>query len=329
MLLGIASAFAGRARSTILDMLTLEDLRMIRALGSVGSLAGAARQMDLTPPALTIRLRKLEERLGVALAIRGPRGMALTDEGRSLLDESIEVLRRIDSMPERISREAGAVTGHLRVVAPFGFGRAFMAPLVVKMRREHPSLTIALTLSDSPLRDAMEHDLVVHIGAIRDSSWVSHLLAPNGRVLCASPSLARALAPRLEDPMDLQHVECLCLRENDDDVTRWRFRSKALDPRGRPVQTMNIRVSGPLSSNDGEVVRHWALDGMGVAARSEWDVGPLIAAGRLVRLLPRWEMEPAPILALVPSRKGMSARVRSFIEAAKAAFDPPPWRTRG
>ena len=68
---------------------------------------------------------------------------------------------------------------------------------------------------------------------------------------------------------------------------------------------------------------------MGVAARSEWDVGPLIAAGRLVRLLPHWEMEPAPILALVPSRKGMSARVRSFIEAAKTAFDPPPWRTKG
>jgi len=311
-------------------MISLDDLRLMRALHDTGSLAASARLLDLTPPALTVRLKKLEDRLGVHLAVRGSRGVSLTDEGRRLYEEAAELLDRVESLPERVSGEAGAMTGHLRVVAPFGFGREYMAPIIRDLRVQHPSLTLALDLSDSPLRDAAGHDVVIHIGAIRDSSWIGHLLAPNKRILCASPKFVRALKHRPVDPADLQQMDCLCLRENDDDITRWRFAPATATARAPTQRPVTVRVGGPLSSNDGEVIRRWALEGLGIMARSEWDVAPLLDSGQLVQLLPAWELEPAPILALVPSRKGTSARLRGLIEAAKAALNPPPWhRARG
>ncbi|WCM93171.1 LysR family transcriptional regulator [Acidovorax sp. NCPPB 2350] len=308
-------------------MLDIDDLRMVRALGHAGSLAGAARLMDLTPPALTVRLRKLEDALGVHLAVRTARGIAFTDEGRRLLEESTEVLERIDALRERVAGGSQAPGGHLRVVAPFGFGRRHVARIVRDLHQRHPGLTVALTLSDNPLREAAANDVVVHIGAVKDSSWVGHLLAPNDRLLCASPGYARRAGAALTHPSQLERHACLCLRENDDDLVRWRFA-----PQGggaQPRKSVTVRVAGALSTNDGEVMTQWALAGLGIMARSEWDVGPLIASGRLVRLLPRWQMEPAPVMALVPSRKGLPARLRLFIDAAKAALDPVPWRLPG
>ncbi|MDA8454972.1 LysR family transcriptional regulator [Acidovorax sp. GBBC 3334] len=304
----------------------LDDLRMVRAIGHAGSLAGAARLMDVTPPALTVRLRKLEESLGVRLAVRTARGIAFTDEGRRLLDESAELLERFDALRERVAGESQALDGHLRVVAPFGFGRRHVARIVRELHQQHPQLGMALTLSDNPLREAAAHDVVVHIGTVKDSSWVGHLLAPNDRLLCASPGVARRLGSTLTHPAQLERHACLCLKENDDGLVRWRFLSApAAD--GTPRKSATVRVDGALTTNDGETMTQWALSGLGIMARSEWEVGPLIAAGRLVRLLPQWQMEPAPVMALVPSRKGLPARQRVFIEAAKAGLQPVPWRT--
>ncbi|AVT06591.1 LysR family transcriptional regulator [Paracidovorax avenae] len=308
-------------------MIELDDLRMVRALGSCGSLAGAARLLDLTPPALTVRLKRLEGSLGIHLAVRGARGITFTDEGRRLLEEAKDVLERVESLPGRIGSEAHAMAGRLRVAAPFGFGRQYMARIVRATHLAHPALAIALQLSEHPLRDAAAHDVVIHIGMPKDSSWIGHLLAPNDRLLCASPAFVRRLEAPLVHPSQLADQPCLCLAENDEDVTRWRFLPSSAGQEGpAPRKGLSVRVAGRLSSNDGTVVTQWALDGLGIVARSEWEAGPLIAEGRLVRLLPGWHMEAAPVMALTPVRNGVPARLRVFIEACRAALDPVPWR---
>lgn len=301
-------------------MLDLDDLRMMRALGGAGSLAAAARSLDLTPPALTTRLQRLEQALGVHLAVRGARGITLTDEGRRLVAEATDILARLDGLPQRVSGNARVVTGLLRVAAPFGFGREHITPIVRDLHRTHPQLQVSLRLSEHPMRDAADNDVVIHIGPLKDSSWITHALAPNARLLCASPAYARRLESRLTHPSQLQDHTCLCLKENEEDLTRWRFTHLA------DRQRVNVRVSGPLSSNDGAAVTRWALDGLGIMARSEWEAAPLIARGRLVQLLPDWAMDDAPILALTPTRHGASARLRVFIDACKAALQTAPWR---
>lgn len=305
-------------------MLQLEDMQLLRALGASQSLAAAARLLDLTPPAVTVRLQRIEERMGVRLATRAARGISLTDEGQRLVQEAIDILERIESIPSRISGEASGVSGHLRVVAPFGFGREYIAPLVRDLYRSHPNLAISLILVESPLAAAAGADVVISIGHIKGSSWVGHYLAPNDRFLCASPAFARTLS-KLKHPSELSLHAYLTLRENDEDVTRLRFTQH--DTAGKRIsKAVTVRLNSALSSNDGTVVRDWAMDGLGVVARSEWDCARLIAEGKLKRVLQAWRLEPAPVIALTPTRQGLTIRQRVFLEAAKQALDPAPWR---
>ncbi|KWC16272.1 LysR family transcriptional regulator [Burkholderia ubonensis] len=301
-------------------MLDLEDLRLVRAIGASRSLASAARLLDLTPPAVTIRLQRMEERLGARLAVRKSNGISLTDEGQRLYQEALDILERVEALPIHISGEHGEVQGTLRVVAPFGFGRKYVSRIVRDVQLAHPKLEISLHLSESPLTHASGADVVVHIGTLKSSSWVGYPLAPNERFLCASPAYAGRIKA-LNHPADLARYNCLCLRENDEDVPRWRF-SQEGDPRRSTV----IRVAGALSSNDGTVITEWALAGLGIVERSEWDVAPLLADGKLVRLLPDWRLPSAPVTALLPSRTGRSVRQRIFLETAKQFLSPPPWR---
>ncbi|AJX14120.1 LysR family transcriptional regulator [Burkholderia ubonensis] len=301
-------------------MLDLEDLRLVRAIGASRSLASAARLLDLTPPAVTIRLQRMEERLSARLAERKSNGVSLTDEGQRLYQEALDILERVEALPVHISGEHGEVQGTLRVVAPFGFGRKYVSRIVRDVQLAHPKLEISLHLSESPLTHASGADVVVHIGTLKSSSWVGYPLAPNERFLCASPAYARRIKA-LNHPADLARCNCLCLRENDEDVPRWRF-SQEGDSRRSTV----IRVAGALSSNDGTVITEWALAGLGIVERSEWDVAPLLADGKLVRLLPDWRLPSAPVTALLPSRTGRSVRQRIFLETAKQFLSPPPWR---
>ncbi|KVO35482.1 LysR family transcriptional regulator [Burkholderia ubonensis] len=310
----------GKARIKVREMLDLEDLRLVRAIGASRSLASAARLLDLTPPAVTIRLQRMEERLSARLAVRKSNGISLTDEGQRLYQEALDILERVEALPIHISGEHGEVQGTLRVVAPFGFGRKYVSRIVRDVQLAHPKLEISLHLSESPLTHAPGADVVVHIGTLKSSSWVGYPLAPNERFLCASPAYARRIKA-LNHPADLARCNCLCLRENDEDVPRWRF-SQEGDPRRSTV----IRVAGALSSNDGTVITEWALAGLGIVERSEWDVAPLLADGKLVRLLPDWRLPSAPVTALLPSRTGRSVRQRIFLETAKQFLSPPPWR---
>jgi DNA-binding transcriptional LysR family regulator len=306
-------------------MIELEDMRLFRALGVSSSLAAAARLLDLTPPAVTLRLQRLEERMGVSLATRAARGISLTTEGQRLVQEAVEIMERIESIPSRVSDTSSGVSGNLRVVAPFGFGRAYLAPLVRDLHRLHANLEISLILSDSPLTAAQGADVVISIGNVKGSSWVGHYLAPNDRLLCASPALARRLS-KLAHPSELTKFPWLTLRENDEDVTRLRFTQD--DATGkRHAKAVTVRLHGALSSNDGTVVRDWAIEGIGIVERSEWDAARLIATGKLKRVLPAWRLESAPVMALTPTRHGLTIRQQVFLEAAKRAFDPVPWRS--
>ncbi|WP_210208602.1 LysR family transcriptional regulator, partial [Rhodoplanes roseus] len=253
-------------------MITLEDLRFVEALSRTGSLSAAARSLNVTPPALSMRLKRLEQALGVGLVVRSSRSMRFTSEGEHLVAEAQAVLGRIEALPEELVAAGRRLSGRLRVVAPFGFGRIHVAPLIARFAAQHPAVRVTLDLSERPWRETDDADVVIHIGAVKDSSWIAHLLARNSRWVCASPEHVRRHGAPAQ-PRDLLHHACLCVRENDEDVTLWRFRKAGP---GAPSRTDAIRVSPVLTSNDGEVVRNWALAGLGYVLRSQWDVAPLV-----------------------------------------------------
>ncbi|OAS26839.1 LysR family transcriptional regulator [Methylobacterium platani] len=302
-------------------MLGTDDLRFFLAIADAPSLAAASRALDVSAPAVTQRLRALEERLGVHLVDRTGRHLALTDEGELIAERGRAVLDALGDLDEALAARRGRVVGHLRVVAPLGFGRAYVAPVAAAFQEAHPDVAIDLTLSDR-LGGMPEgaFDLAVHVGGIAQAApgLIARRLAPNDRVVCAAPAYLAGRAPPTA-PADLRSHACIALRENDEDVTLWRFQRGDTEER--------VRIEPRLSSNDGEVVRGWALAGRGVILRSEWDVADDLRAGRLVRLLPDYALPEAPVVALLGApRRARAARTRRFLDALAAALDPPPWR---
>ena len=209
-------------------------------------------------------------------------------------------------------------------MAPFGFGRAYVAPIVAQFARLHPSVIPELRLSENPWKANEGADVVIHIGELHDSSWVAHLLARNERWVCASPDYLAARGTPAH-PRELLAHACLTVQENEEDVTLWHFRRKS---RAQPKKRAeSVRISPALKSNDGEVVRNWAVAGLGCVLRSEWDAAPLIRRGELSRILQGWEFQPANVVALVPERRGISARVDRFMQFMKKQLAPkPPWK---
>jgi DNA-binding transcriptional LysR family regulator len=298
-------------------MLTSDDIAFFSVLAGAKSLAEAARTLNVTPPAVTQRLRALEERVGVRLVDRsGPR-LSLTEEGSLIASHGRVVTDALDTLSEALADRRGVVSGHLMVAAPHGFGRIHVAPVIDAFAREHPKVTVALELSDHPAARLIDSfDVVIHIGAPGRMDDIVTTLAPNRRILCASPNYLDNVRS-IGSPRDLAGHRCLAIRENDEDVTLWRFHG----PRDEIV-----RINPALSSNDGAVIREWALAGQGLVIRSEWDVAADLAAGRLREVLPEWKIDSADVVALLGSRHGRNARTTAFLTSLRRSLAPAPWR---
>jgi DNA-binding transcriptional LysR family regulator len=297
----------------------INDLRFFVTIKESGSLAEAARRLDVTPSAVSQRLQQMEASLGMQLAHRSTRRFSLTEEGALLHAGAVALLGDLDELVDTLRERSSQVAGTLHVCGPLGFGRHYLAGAIADFHTQHPKLKVCLTLSDVvSAAEANRFDLIVHVGSLPDSSMVAYPIAPNSRLVCASPRyLARRPAPK--EPKELAQHDCIVLRENHEDVTLWRFRKRRAE--------VAVRVPAILSTNDGEVAREWALKGKGVIVRSEWDVAQGLASGRLVRLLPDWRLPDADVVALVASRSGLSARVKLFLSFLQERFKPlPPWR---
>jgi DNA-binding transcriptional LysR family regulator len=300
-------------------MLTSDDLAFFTVLAGSSSLADSARKLNVTPPAVTQRLRALEARVGVRLVDRSARRLSLTDEGALVAAHGLVVSDAIESLSEALANRRSTVSGHLRIAAPHGFGRVHVAPVVGAFARMHGSVTVALDLSDYPAARLIETcDVVIHIGQSGPPNQIVTTLAPNRRILCASPGYLEA-APTIHAPADLALHRCLVVRENDEDVTLWRFQRSARE-------AATVRIHPAMSSNDGAVVRDWAINDLGVTVRSEWDVAADLASGRLRQVLPDWEPPAADVVAMLGARHGRTRRTAAFLTLLRQSLTPVPWR---
>ncbi|KPX21934.1 LysR family transcriptional regulator [Pseudomonas syringae pv. delphinii] len=286
-------------------MIAIEDLRLAVTLSRCESLSAAARVLNVSPPALSMRLRKLETQLGITLANRDARRLSLTADGERFARESAHLLEQLEALPESFKQRDERLVGTLRLAAPFGYGRQRIAPLLARFAKLHPQVSLHLDLRETPWPDRHDSDAVIHIGNLNDSLWIARPLAQNHRWLCASPAyLEQHGVPSTPD--ELASHRCICIRENDEDVTLWHL------SKGQAKKT--LRIEPALLSNDGSVARRWAEQGLGIVLRSQWDVSEAIASGNLVRVLADWQLASAPINLLVPVRKHRSARVQALTE---------------
>jgi LysR family transcriptional activator of dmlA len=298
------------------------DLGFFSTLARAGSLSAAARELGITTPAVSKHLAQMESRLATALVNRTTRRMSLTPEGELYLEHARRILGEIDDMQELLGLSRAAPRGLLRVNATLGFGRSHVAPLISKFVRKHPQVEVQLQLSVNPpplTDDAF--DVCVRFGPPPDTRVIARRIAANRRLLCAAPTyLARHGIPKV--PNDLTRHNCLGIRQGEEAYGVWRLTSG----RGAKQATEVVKTRGNLTTNDGEIAVHWALDGHGILMRAEWDLQRHLASGRLVQVLPQYHTPDADIHAVYPPRHQRAARVRAFVDFLALAF---PQRSAG
>jgi DNA-binding transcriptional LysR family regulator len=294
------------------------DMEFFTLLARHGSLAAAARALDLTPPAATRRLAQLEARLGVRLVNRTTRRISLTGEGETYLEHAGRILASIREMEDAVASSRAAPKGLLRVNATLGFGRTTIAPIVSEFAKRHPQVEVQMEVTDRPV-DLVEsgHDLAIRFGALPDKRLNARRVMSNRRFLCASPLyLQRHGVPA--SLADLAGHRCIVHRQNDEAHGVWRFYSGEGEE-----QSEVVKVHGALSSNDGDIVLGWALDGHGILVRSEWDLARYVESGRLKIVLPQYRLPSADLFVYYLNRRNQAARTRAFIDFLVEHFRQP------
>jgi DNA-binding transcriptional LysR family regulator len=295
---------------------SIQEMAVFARVVGAGSLSAAARELGLSPALVSRRLAALESRLGVRLINRTTRSLHLTDDGATYYEACARVLADIEEADATVSAGRVEPRGTLRVALPASFGLQHIAPLIPRFAERYPKVQLALSLSDRTVNLIEEgFDLAVRIAHLEDSSLTARRLAPNRRVVCASPAyLARHGTPRTPD--ELARHNCLT---TTDFAMNWDYKG----PDGKPG---SVRVTGRYACDSWEVLREWARAGLGVALKSTWDVHRLLAEGSLVEVCPGYTFHSdVAIYAVYPSRRFLPAKTRVFIEFLAESFGPDPY----
>lgn len=290
----------------------LEDLRLFCVVVRNRSFAETARELGISKAVVSKRIALLEEAVQEKLLHRTTRNVLLTAQGEIVHQWAQRILEDVDLMGDAISLEKAAPGGLLRICSSTGFGRSRLAPALSELARRFPLLEIQVELLDRPV-DLVDEgfQLDIRIGQVRESNVIKRRIARNRRVLCASP----AYLAQYGTPQSLQELKahrCIPIRERDQDFGRWELDG----PEGRVA----IKVSGPLSANNGEIVRQWAVDGHGVILRSTWDIHRELDSGLLVPVLPAYSQQ-ADVWAVYPSRLSVSAKLKVCVEFLEQWFE--------
>ena len=283
----------------------LTDLRVFMLVARRAGFAAVAQELGVSPAYVSKRIALLEQNLNVVLLHRTTRRVTITEEGERIYEWAQRILHDVDQMMDELSDVRQVPQGMLRIISSFGFGRQVVAPALSALARQYPQLELRFDVEDRLVDLANEGvDLDIRIGDDIAPNLIARKLGTNYRILCASPSfLAQHGTPK--QLADLATCSCLVIKERDHPFGIWQLQNKE----GEHA----IKVTGPLSSNHGEIVHQWCLDGQGIALRSWWDVCDNIASGHLVHILPEY-YQPANIWAVYVSRLATSAKVRITVE---------------
>ncbi|MBR7197782.1 LysR substrate-binding domain-containing protein [Pseudomonas glycinis] len=288
-----------------------EDLKVFLTVIRKNGFANAAEELGYSPAYISKRISVLESTLATKLLHRTTRRIALTDDGERARQWAEKLLGDLQEFLGEISEARHQPTGSLHICSSFGFGRNHVAPAICKLSQTYPKLDIRLDVFDRVVDIVGEgFDLEIRVGDDLPGQHLGRKLVSNRRVLCATTEyLERRGMPHSLD--DLTAHDCLVLKERNNAFGVWNLTKDGHEE--------SVRVSGPLSSNNGEIVLEWALSGGGILLRSMWDVKPMLEQGRLVQVLHEYT-QSANVWAVYPTRLSESAKLRVCVEFLEEYF---------
>ncbi len=306
-------------------MYSLQPLLAFAETAKRGSFAAAARELGSTPSTLAKGVARLEADLGVRLFHRTTRRVTLTDDGERLFSRCQRVLAELELLQEEASGTRRLPSGTLRIDMPVSLGRMVFLPLLARLARECPALSIDARFSDAYVdlvKDGI--DVAIRTGVLRDSSLVARQIGVQELLLFAAPSyLERAGRPRKLSDL-ARHVGVLFRVPSTGRERRWHFRSG-----GRNV---DLLPKSRIRLDHGDALVQAAVQGMGLGQVPHYMVASELQSGALVELLPSFRPASMPIWAVMPSSRLTPPRVRVLLDliarspGAVPAAPPVPLR---
>jgi DNA-binding transcriptional LysR family regulator len=299
----------------------LSGLAVFAQVVDSGGFSAAARTLGLTPSAVSKQIGLLEDRLGARLLHRTTRRVALTEVGAAFYERARGVLTALDEAERSVTDLNAVPRGTLRLSIPVHFGQFHIAPILPGFMAQYPEVTLDLDMSDRYVDLIGESiDVAVRIGGLQDSSLIVRRLAPNRRIVCASPAYLAAHGTPAA-PADLAEHNCLTFHQHGPAV-EWRF--------GEGERRQTVRVSGTLQANNIEALRAAAVAGVGIIRMSAYVLAGELAEGRLVPVLADFEARDAEVYALYPAARHLSPKVRAFVDyLADRIGRPAYWQAMG
>lgn len=283
------------------------------------SFSAAARDLGLTPSAVSKIVTRMESRLGVRLLHRTTRRLVLTAEGEGYFAHCRRILIEMEHAEAELLRHRDAPHGLLRMNCGLTFGQHQFVATIPEFLVRYPDIQLELALTDQIVSLMGEGvDLTIRLGASADSSLVGRKICDFERVICASPDyLKRHGEPRV--PEDLRAHNCLYV------TTASAHRVWPFDTADGPLV---IEVAGNFSANNASTVLDLALRGLGIACLADYLAGEQIRQGRLVPLLgATHRVERVPLYALYPQGRQRSPKITAMLNFLVEKFSEAPWRT--
>lgn len=294
-------------------MNVLDDMAVFTRVVEQGSFSGAGRDLRMSPALVSSRIARLEKHLGVRLFNRTTRKVNVTEAGRRYYEDCLEIRRRVADAEARVSEQDQAPSGVLRLTSSTSFGRQFLVEKIPAFSKQFPDVTLQYRMTDALVDvfgDGM--DVGIRVGPLADSSLKARILAPCKRYIFAAPEyLSKYGIP--QTPQDLVRHNCLLLRFPGSRQFRWRFQ-------GNNKENYDVAVEGSLDSNNGEVLKQWALAGAGLVFKTYFEVAEDVKAGKLKIILGSYMPQDAYITALYPYDRYVPPRVRAFIDFLDASM---------
>jgi len=296
-------------------MMNVEHLKLFVRIATTHNISMAGQELSLSPAVASAHINKLEDGLGVRLIHRTTRKVSLTEEGIAFLPHAEDVLASVEAARASVGAGSSSPRGTLRVAAPASFGRMHLLPALNDFFARYPDLTVDLKLSDTII-DLVEggFDIAIRNSELKDSSLIARKLAPDNRVLCASPDYL-AIYGDPKSPEDLYHHQCITLMG----LENWLLKTGS----GK----INIKVKGSLRTDNGEAVRDACINGLGITINSSWSAYQQLNNGTLVQVLKDYPLvSNTAIWAVYPSSRLLAPKVRAFIDYFSEHFgDTPYW----
>ncbi|MFO1303790.1 MAG: LysR family transcriptional regulator [Burkholderiales bacterium] len=289
----------------------------VRAVERAG-FSAAARDLGLTPSAISKLVARLETHLGVALLHRTTRRLTLTPEGEVYFARAQSIVEAIADAEEEVMHLGHGPRGRLRINVGTAFGTYVLVPALPAFKSRFPGLTLELSLEDRVVDlVAAGADLAVRLAPLADEGLVARKLTTLNRIVCASPAyLERHGVPRTAD--DLGQHDCLAIRS----VTgqrEWPFNDGA--------GLRQVTVRGTIDVNNAQTLYELGLMGLGIIRLADIIVGPAIHDGRLVPLLVEEHCpEELPLYAVYPATRHRPRKVGAMVDFLQALCVDPPWR---